>query len=1126
MTQSSHSMPEGSLPSGQGALKIGTLNVRALQGKMAEVMSLANDHSLDILCLQEVRLSEDNMLSAHHAAKRGGWTFLPGPCAIDSQGAPTAGVAVLSRWPVEKKALPLDVDSELLHHRGRWQVLQVHRPANRPFVMVNLYLHASDRSCACRLGHLLFELVAKMGEDCLFIGDWNNVPDEEPALSPLRGGRLHLADDIAGPLQLQAPTRTGGRHIDYAVHSIRLVPTERCQVPGVADHDLVFYSFPCLAEEAYFRTQPARALLASEPISDEVWNSNFDLPLFHVLLEQRQVEEAWVLLSNAAETCLQAKPGRKRSSVPAPTQVPRAPVKPQALQSTLERRLRRTHRRVMELQRPVWPWTLLNKVRGQIHKLTKAFPELSEFDALSPEIADVLLQCIQRESEASSDRRLVRWKSDMTENERALIRWVKGADKLAAPSGQDSVPVHPQLKAEHFSRQWQAIWCPHDNVDPAGILPLLSWIPAQGYACPEPSFSEGIFARLAKQAAGKAPGPDGWRADQWILLPGGFYSALSLLWRKILDVGILPPQWTQVRCVLIPKDVGFRPISVACLAWRVGISALLQQLSPWIDQWAPSALVGGLKARSSVTVHDDLHSALQERTLYGAKIDVAKCFDHVNIEQALLVWERLGAPAKVVRILRCFYRMQVKTFEWQGFCSRDSIRCTRGILQGCPSSCGLLAGLMAVWCRYVQQQSPRVQLSVYIDDMTLWCHERQPLQTALDASQHVDEVLGLRLNPSKCELFFKCRGAQLQAFQSWNIACNRKWKMSAQFKLLGVHYFSTKARRRPIEPTVVAKVQARLRRLRTATHKYWCKRRLVRSLVLSLFSHTGAWTTIPKKTLQKWRYAIETTMLGYPQSGRSRYLLWTSFLAPELDPEFALDSKVIFHELWRLRKEVATCRRVADFEPLQFSAVEPCERNSRLYEVLQKWGWERLSKSRFQTSIGVLDLLSHGATCVTAAMKAAWRHQLWLKEPRAAEIAHTDVEPVTSVHAAWMKQGPVHDPMSFSTACAAGHAGRKLAKRFDLDHVSCVCGESWPYADMSHGIVLIPAYLHTIHRLPMALKKGCWFEVLPLHPGLQTGCQKTCFLQLKFAIPSPRKRYNLMAEFWSPRMVALILVIR
>lgn len=209
MTQPSQRESEGSSPSGQGALVVGTLNVRTLKGKMAQALTLARENSLDILCLQEVRLSEDNMLSAHHAAKQQGWTFLPGPCAQDSQGAPTAGVAVLSRWPVEKKALPSQIDPELQCHSGRWQVLQVHRPARRPFVLVNLYLHASDRSSACRLGHLLFELTAQMGEDCLFIGDWNNVPDEEPALSPLRGGRLHLADEIAGLCSSRRPLALG-----------------------------------------------------------------------------------------------------------------------------------------------------------------------------------------------------------------------------------------------------------------------------------------------------------------------------------------------------------------------------------------------------------------------------------------------------------------------------------------------------------------------------------------------------------------------------------------------------------------------------------------------------------------------------------------------------------------------------------------------------------------------------------------------------------------------------------------------------------------------------------------------------------------------------------------------------
>ncbi|CAK8995424.1 LINE-1 retrotransposable element ORF2 protein (ORF2p) (Long interspersed element-1) (L1) (Retrovirus-related Pol polyprotein LINE-1) [Includes: Reverse transcriptase [Durusdinium trenchii] len=575
---------------------------------------------------------------------------------------------------------------------------------------------------------------------------------------------------------------------------------------------------------------------------------------------------------------------------PLQLQVPRAPVKPDTLQTTLERRLRRTYRRVLELQKPSWPWRLLNKVREELRRFARIFPELTEFDVLSPRLPDILLQCIQRESDASSERRLARWHTDMNENEQALIRWVKGADKLIAPSGLDSVPVHPQLKAEHFGREWQAIWCPHSNVEPERVLPFLSWIRADEFFCPEPVFTDTSFVRLTKQASGKAAGPDGWKADQWLLLPEGFYSAFSALWRRILDIGILPSQWAQVRCVLIPKDVGFRPISIACLAWRLGISCILHQLPPWIDQWAPPELVGGLKARSSTIVHDDLHEALQESTLFGAKIDVAKCFDHVNIEQAFIVWEKFGAPAKVVNILKCFYRMQVKSFEWQGFCSRERIRCTRGILQGCPR----------------------------------------------------------------------------------------------------------------------------------------------------------AWTTIPKKLLQKWRYAVETTMLGYPQSGRSRYLMWACFLTPELDPEFALDSRVVFHELWRLRREAAACQSVTDISRLQFTEVEPCERSSRLLEVLQKWGWERLSKSRFRTPSGVLDLLSHGETRVTAAMKAAWKRQLWLSEPRAAEVADLNVEPVIAVHVACMKQGQKQDPLSFSIACAAGPASRKLAKRFDLNHVSCVCGADWP----------------------------------------------------------------------------------
>ena len=67
-----------------GVLRIGTLNVRTLNGRMSEVLQLAQEHSLDIVCLQEIRLSEDSLLAAIHAAKSSGWNFLPGSCAIDS----------------------------------------------------------------------------------------------------------------------------------------------------------------------------------------------------------------------------------------------------------------------------------------------------------------------------------------------------------------------------------------------------------------------------------------------------------------------------------------------------------------------------------------------------------------------------------------------------------------------------------------------------------------------------------------------------------------------------------------------------------------------------------------------------------------------------------------------------------------------------------------------------------------------------------------------------------------------------------------------------------------------------------------------------------------------------------
>ena len=71
------------------------------------------------------------------------------------------------------------------------------------------------------------------------------------------------------------------------------------------------------------------------------------------------------------------------------------------------------------------------------------------------------------------------------------------------------------------------------------------------------------------------------------------------------------------------------------------------------------------------------------------------------------------------------------------------------------------------------------------------------------------------------------------------------------FKLLG----STTAA--VLEPLLI-----HLRRLRTASHNRCVKRKLVRSLVLPLFNHTGAWSMLSVNHLFKWKKMIELAVLG------------------------------------------------------------------------------------------------------------------------------------------------------------------------------------------------------------------------------------------------------------------------
>ena len=68
-------------------LRVGTLNVRTLTGKIGAVAALATEAGVNVLAMQETRLSSDAARSSSSAFRAAGWTLHQGPQGRDGRGS-------------------------------------------------------------------------------------------------------------------------------------------------------------------------------------------------------------------------------------------------------------------------------------------------------------------------------------------------------------------------------------------------------------------------------------------------------------------------------------------------------------------------------------------------------------------------------------------------------------------------------------------------------------------------------------------------------------------------------------------------------------------------------------------------------------------------------------------------------------------------------------------------------------------------------------------------------------------------------------------------------------------------------------------------------------------------------
>ena len=295
---------------------------------------------------------------------------------------------------------------------------------------------------------------------------------------------------------------------------------------------------------------------------------------------------------------------------------------------------------------------------------------------------DELQTLLDKEVEQVRKKAIDSWHDSLHENPSAQRKWIrKAVDELETrrvPDTDVDVVDDPRVKVAELSDQWESFWnAPHpanamDEEVLAGhsdeerhskrLRDLLVGLPYDELKMSEIRVTAGRLRQQAKRSLKKARSTDEWGAAELLLLPNDWWEALATLWNHILAHGTVPHRWADIKCAILGKEGGgHRVPGIASIVWRLGGKCIVKCMRRWLRCWPSLELAGGLPGRAMASIHNrfrqDWKEAVADSRSYFATVatDLSKCFDSVDIEQALAVLRALGAPRKLLRVLRSFY---------------------------------------------------------------------------------------------------------------------------------------------------------------------------------------------------------------------------------------------------------------------------------------------------------------------------------------------------------------------------------------------------------------------------------------------------------------------------------------
>ena len=1072
-------------------IAIATLNIQRAGAAKVDWLADAvwdDEMPIDVLAIQELDLHENSVPNfTERLRARAVHVFLGG--CVDG----LYRCAVLSKLP----GVRLDLYSDRLAGVV-FQLLTEGRLCN--FVVASYYGCATDRASAMSgAEHAVQELKKCQSAWCL-VGDFNLEATEEPLCSALAGGLAYSWDLPFEAEGLLPATRCSGRRIDFGLGCGQHFPVATAQRWTFSDHAQVVYEVDM--QEPVGHRPPSFRPLTTEPITDQRWAAVWDAESYEASLRADDLDAAWTLLSDSAETCLAKADGHghRRSQPWRPrVQLHQRSKAAKVLQPLLEVQLRRLSRRLWQLRRRPGDVHLRSKAGKQLCDLADRAPWLSDVPFFEAERwCEWLDQRIEEVAAATKHNAIERWRGRLDASETRLTAWIKRREKVWSACSRPLLQpeavcrrtaVHPVAKVAQASEEWMQRWgsCPATG-DLAGVLSTRARLPVLSF---DFEFTGEDLLRSAKSMLHKAEGPDQWSCASWVLLPAGFWSALARLWQRVLMTGVVPQRWREGRVVLIEKPTqGYRPLTILPIAWRIGARVLVKQLTSWVERWASWRVLGGVAHRGLKDSYLRLLESLSSPRFYLQE-DLTKFFDSVRLPDLVAVLRHLGCPACVWQLVQS-YREHRRVFSKDGVLGDQWHSIRRGLAQGCPLSPVLAAAVMAMWSSMVES-GPSLTLSSmsFVDDRLLWSNTVEELRSAKALSDQFDQAFDLSCDRKKSRFVRRDPSVEASAFAS-----ELTYEESDVLSVLGLVVPLDGSSGPSLKDFCLQTVRVRTRLIGIAARGLVKQARLLRTMVLPMLTWAGGFATVQHEEMEEIVAAFRDLLYSTLAHDTPLVLLY-ELAGWEIQPQFAC-------ELAAMREAVRIhCREPSWMEEasVRFAARRWPDLLPTTVKLLTNLGWTwdprgscilRLDsygqERRFVLGVDSFEVL-------TEWLRDVFRRRFLAKCGRVVHQLHRDAG--DDVAQGFSLPGPPQD-------CLAVFAGHRWTWQRAKDTVG-----------RRSALVTGCSYWHKCKKLPLearpALRCLCG-KSAPSRPHLLWCCPELAALRSGLSLPDNRLEERLLAK--------------